>query len=810
MANQRIDQLVAETAPAAADLLPLYSIAGSDTKRITVKNLIQQGAALVDNASIPVAKIASITEANLGNTSAVGQFVAGPAAATGALTKRRIVAADLPLATTSAVGGISASTGLAVSGAGALTVAAATTVAVGGISVPSSSGLSVSAGGVISHTASISPGTTSGVTVSASGHVTALAALVGADLPLATTSVVGGISVGSGFAVTGAGVLNHGATVTAATVSGITFNATGHITAATALVGADLPAATTSVKGGVSIPSGALSVNGSGAVTHDVSGVTAGTYPKVTVDTRGHVTAGAALDANDIPNISAAKLTSGTVATSVLGTNSITGVKLANYSTVQFGGAGSTTGIVTFPTPEFTGQGFFDSSNGDYYIYDGNTWQPLTVISGNLVYAGTYNASNNQVASVTTAGTAGGLVVGNALPAGSATLSQYYVVVSQSGNGVSPAPVVALAPPDMIICNGATWDLVDVSNAIAGQTATNISVTPYGNIASTNVQTAIQELDDEKIAKTGGTVTGELLIGTAGTFAFEGSTANAYETYLSATDPTADRAIVFPDLSGTVIISGNASIVNADISVTAAIVDTKLATIATAGKVSNSATTATNSNTLSAIVARDASGNFTAGTITAALTGVASSATALATARTIQGVSFDGTANITVATAGSGISVTGTAIANTGVLSVNGSTGTVTGIAPTASPTFTGTLSGSVGSFSSTLSDIIGNVRSIPQNAKTAAYQLLATDNGQHISITTGGVTVPSAIFTAGQVVTIFNNSASSQTITQGGSVTLRQAGTASTGNRTLAQYGVATILCVDSNTFVITGTGVT
>ena len=68
-------------------------------------------------------------------------------------------------------------------------------------------------------------------------------------------------------------------------------------------------------------------------------------------------------------------------------------------------------------------------------------------------------------------------------------------------------------------------------------------------------------------------------------------------------------------------------LVNADIASAAAIVDTKLATIATAGKVSNSATTATSANTASAIVARDASGNFTAGTITAALTGNASTVT---------------------------------------------------------------------------------------------------------------------------------------------------------------------------------------
>jgi hypothetical protein len=57
---------------------------------------------------------------------------------------------------------------------------------------------------------------------------------------------------------------------------------------------------------------------------------------------------------------------------------------------------------------------------------------------------------------------------------------------------------------------------------------------------------------------------------------------------------------------------------------------------------------ATNANTASAFVQRDASGNFSAGTITAALTGNSSTATTLATARTINGVSFNGSANIDV------------------------------------------------------------------------------------------------------------------------------------------------------------------
>jgi hypothetical protein len=47
-------------------------------------------------------------------------------------------------------------------------------------------------------------------------------------------------------------------------------------------------------------------------------------------------------------------------------------------------------------------------------------------------------------------------------------------------------------------------------------------------------------------------------------------------------------------------------------------------------------------------VARDSSGNFSANVITASLTGNASTATTLQTARTINGASFDGSANITI------------------------------------------------------------------------------------------------------------------------------------------------------------------
>jgi len=105
---------------------------------------------------------------------------------------------------------------------------------------------------------------------------------------------------------------------------------------------------------------------------------------------------------------------------------------------------------------------------------------------------------------------------------------------------------------------------------------------------------------------------------------------NANLTGMVTSVGNATTVVTNANLTGDVTSVGNATaiaagvIVDADINASAGIVDTKLATISTALKVSNSATTATSANTASAIVARDASGNFTAGTITAALTGTAS------------------------------------------------------------------------------------------------------------------------------------------------------------------------------------------
>jgi microcystin-dependent protein len=117
------------------------------------------------------------------------------------------------------------------------------------------------------------------------------------------------------------------------------------------------------------------------------------------------------------------------------------------------------------------------------------------------------------------------------------------------------------------------------------------------------------------------------------------------------------------------------NITNDEISSSAAIADTKLATINTAGKVTNNAVQATSANTANRIVARDGSNNFEAGIITATLAGNATTATTLATGRTVALTgdvtgttgSFNGSANVSAATTIANNAVTTAKIADANV-----------------------------------------------------------------------------------------------------------------------------------------------
>ena len=578
MADLRISELQALAGAnlAAGDFLPLADISASESRKITVTDFVGNAVTLIADDTIPSGKIlfgaesipgsaienltvgtsqlanGSVTAAKLADFSAVDFVSSLPAS--GAF--RGQLAVDVVTLETYCWNG---SIWQSIKAAGSVNTIIGGGTGIVNISV-AQTGNTVTINTTLDDT-SLAAQFLAGP--SGGGGSVAYRAIVSADLPTATTTAKGAVSVnGNGLKLTGDQIqIDNTVTPSSAEYHLVEYDANGLITGGRLITALDLPAATSGTLGGV-LPGSGLSVSNEGQLNH-TNTTSTGTFTKVTIDSEGHITTGDTLIASDIPALSASKIESGQFTSERYGDSSITGVKLANSSVTQIGGAANTTGVVTFPTAEFTGQYFYDSINGDLYLWDGNAWQAITITAGEIIFAGTFDASagsgTGEIESVTTAGQAIGLTVGSPLPSASETNNRYYVVVSVGGTITSGnAPNTALAPPDMILSNGTTWEEIDVSTAVTGATlASGITFTPYGGIQATNVQTALQELDDEKISAAGATITGELLIGTTGALAFEGSTPDAYETYLAVTDPTADRTITFPDVSGTVITTGD-------------------------------------------------------------------------------------------------------------------------------------------------------------------------------------------------------------------------------------------------------------
>lgn len=262
-----------------------------------------------------------------------------------------------------------------------------------------------------------------------------------------------------------------------------------------AIVPADLPSATASTKGIIQ-PGTGLVVNG-GTLNHSNS-VTPGTYTKLTVDSQGHTSAGALLEAADIPNIDAAKITSGELPTARLANDAVTIDKLSDYSTASLG--------ETFPTPSFIGQLHLNPLDKSFFMWDGNVFVPIGISAGQIIFAGTFNAASpsgvGKIASVTPEGSAAGFTVNSALPASAPGNNQHYLVVSNGGTITSGnAPNVTLAPPDIILsvynASSPGWVELDVSAGAGAIAASQVSFASTADVGSSNVQSAIEEVSTE-------------------------------------------------------------------------------------------------------------------------------------------------------------------------------------------------------------------------------------------------------------------------------------------------------------------------
>lgn len=209
------------------------------------------------------------------------------------------------------------------------------------------------------------------------------------------------------------------------------------------------------------------------------------------------------------------------------------------------------------------------------------------------------------------------------------------------------------------------------------------------------------------------------------------------------------------------------------------------------------------------------------------LTGTVTSSGSLTLGGTLSGVSLTTqvTGTLPIANGGTGATSAANALtalgaypasnpsgytSNTGTVTSVSGTGSANGLSLSGTVTSSGniTLGGSVTSVDAgaTINSQPIGTRNIVKS--TTSGTAVIGDAGKCITVT-AGITIPNATFAVGDAISIYNDSAAAITITQGTSLTLRQAGTTNTGNRTLAARGMATIWFNLTSEAIISGAGV-
>jgi hypothetical protein len=240
---------------------------------------------------------------------------------------------------------------------------------------------------------------------------------------------------------------------------------------------------------------------------------------------------------------------------------------------------------------------------------------------------------------------------------------------------------------------------VGTTDLVLGTTVTDLAGVTINSTTIPTSKTLVTTADTGSVSNTmlAGSITNAKLVNSKVTVGTTDISLGASSTTLAGLTSVTSSAFV-GDLTGNV--SGNASTVTNGVYTTdtgsvtntmlaGSIADSKLLTISTSGKVANSATTATSSNTTGAIVARNGSGNFSAGTITANLTGnvtgTVSDLSNHTTSDLTEGTNLYYTAEraqddvFNAVVNGSGISTTYNDPANTFTIAVDSTVATLTG-----------------------------------------------------------------------------------------------------------------------------------
>ena len=218
---------------------------------------------------------------------------------------------------------------------------------------------------------------------------------------------------------------------------------------------------------------------GSAAATLSATGVTAGTYTKVTVDAKGRATFGTSLVAADIPALSAASITSGTLATA----NGGTGVN----STATFPAAGVV--VTEAATETLTNKTLSDATiNGASSIGGSTTINTTgTVNSGAQTVAGNVTILGNSAA-------ANKLVLNDKGSANSValkapdTLASSLTLELPGSNGLSGQVLATNGSGTLSWVSAATGSVTNVTGTAPISVATGTS-TPVISMAQANGST---------------------------------------------------------------------------------------------------------------------------------------------------------------------------------------------------------------------------------------------------------------------------------------------------------------------------------